>query len=950
MIPKLTAGGKSFQGAALYYLHDKREEGEAERSTSARVAWTYALNLPTQDPDRAWRMMAHTAMTQAELKAAAGVKATGRKLEKPVMAYSLAWSPDEKPAAHEMLEAAQESLAALGLGDHQALIVCHNDTPHPHVHVLVNRVNPETGVADPGSKTRLKLSTWAEGYERSRGKILCAERVENNIRRRDARQPSREKPRTRPHWQASQRDPAFAADIAARHKEQFGEQAAAERAGQQRRWSERAAFQATRRAGRNAIKARYQAALDAAGREDLSVHHARIADALLHATPALALKELTRDRSTFTRQDLARHVGQHTHSVEAFQAVLARLEAAPELVPLSHDDRGRARYTTREHQAMEQRMEDHARALNASTGRPETRPLWPKSMSLSKDQDAALRHVIAPRGLSSIVGYAGTGKSTLLQAARRSWEATGYRVQGMALSGVAADGLKNGSGIDSRTIHSRLAQWEQGTNLPGPKDIIVVDEAGMIGSRQMERVLHPGGAGRRAKVVLVGDPEQLQAIEAGGGVPGVGRHGSARRSSTRIRRQRADWQRDATRELATSQTSRALDRYQAAGMVHAHGDAATAKAALVERWRQARVEAPGDSQIILTFTRADVRDLNERARAVVRAAGALGPDASLKTEAGRRNFAPGDRIYFLKNDAGLGVRNGSLATIERIKGQTIVARLDGEEGRRIMFGMSAYSHIDHGYAATIHKSQGVTVDRAHLLASRNLDRHSSYVAMTRHRDRLDVHWSADSFASREALIRTMSREAAKDTSLDYEAAPAAPSQTERKSDIEALRGQLASRPRAVTTGAVPVGPEPLSGVDRMMQEARSRLAQRQAKEAGNRRLDRLEQKADPAPRAADPVNDKERAKITVTAELIDYDRQTAELAEALESRQAVEIKAEEEARFDLLLDAEAGWQEAMMEPVARSAARQEQKRHAARFEEEQPEQVRRPDLNRSFEP
>ena len=96
MVPAVTAGGRSFKGAALYYAHDKRREGEAERLTSERVAWTHTVNLATGDPERAWRIMADTAMRQGEIKAAAGKKATGRKLTKPVYAYSLAWHPERE--------------------------------------------------------------------------------------------------------------------------------------------------------------------------------------------------------------------------------------------------------------------------------------------------------------------------------------------------------------------------------------------------------------------------------------------------------------------------------------------------------------------------------------------------------------------------------------------------------------------------------------------------------------------------------------------------------------------------------------------------------------------------------------------------------------------------------------------------------------------------------------
>jgi len=195
MVPAVTEGGRSFKGAALYYLHDKRQAGEAERLTSDRLAWTHTVNLSSADPERAWRIMADTAMSQAELKAAAGEKATGRKLTKPVYAYSLAWHPEQRPDREHMLSAALDSLKAQGLEGYQAIILAHSDEPHQHLHVLVNRVHPETGKAATLSNNTLKLSKWAEAYEKQHGKIYCNKRVDNNRRReqgefvRDPRKP-----------------------------------------------------------------------------------------------------------------------------------------------------------------------------------------------------------------------------------------------------------------------------------------------------------------------------------------------------------------------------------------------------------------------------------------------------------------------------------------------------------------------------------------------------------------------------------------------------------------------------------------------------------------------------------------------------------------------------------------------------------------------------------------
>jgi hypothetical protein len=171
---------------------------------------------------------------------------------------------------------------------------------------------------------------------------------------------------------------------------------------------------------------------------------------------------------------------------------------------------------------------------------------------------------------------------------------------------------------------------------------------------------------------------------------------------------------------------------------------------------------------MLAHTRADVAELNQLARDRMREGGALkSQDQVLQTERGRRAFAEGDRVMFLKNERSMGVKNGSLGTVERVDAGGFAVRLDGPERREVRFELKDYAHIDHGYAATIHKSQGVTVDRAHLLATDGLDRHAAYVGMSRHREAVSVHYGTDDFKDRAQLVRTLSRERAKDTSLDY---------------------------------------------------------------------------------------------------------------------------------------------------------------------------------------
>lgn len=181
MVPNVAKTGTSFKGAAAYYLHDKREEGEQVRTTSERVAWTATRGLATDDPELAIKIMAATAMDQNRLKAEAGVKQTGRKSPNSVYAYSLAWHPDEtgKIDRAEMLRAADESIRALGAEGHQAIIIAHNDEPQAHVHVILNRVSPETGKMLSSSNDFRKLDSWALAYRKERGEehLYCPTRA-----------------------------------------------------------------------------------------------------------------------------------------------------------------------------------------------------------------------------------------------------------------------------------------------------------------------------------------------------------------------------------------------------------------------------------------------------------------------------------------------------------------------------------------------------------------------------------------------------------------------------------------------------------------------------------------------------------------------------------------------------------------------------------------------------
>jgi Ti-type conjugative transfer relaxase TraA len=521
-----------------------------------------------------------------------------------------------------------------------------------------------------------------------------------------------------------------------------------------------------------------------ADRAEMHREIARGNGARIIADPSLGLDAITQQQSTFTRRDLAKFAHRHSDGFDQFNAVMGAMGGAPDLVELGKDARGEDRFTTHEmieaerrlHHAAERMAERERHKVNDADRRAALTRAEQRGLILSGEQSDALAHVTDGRDLSVVVGHAGTGKSAMLAVAREAWEAAGHEVRGVALSGIAAENLEGGSGIASRTIASMEHGWGRGRDLLTARDVLVIDEAGMVGTRQLERVLsHAGEAG--AKVVLVGDPQQLQAIEAGAAFRSIHeRHGGAEIGE--VRRQREDWQREATRDLANSKTGHALEAYRSHGMLHEAQNREQARGDLIERWDCDRRASPDKSRIILTHTNDEVRALNEAARMRMRAAGDLGEDVNLTVERDARNFANGDRIMFLQNERGLGVKNGTLGIVQQVSARSMTVQTD--DGRSVRFDLKDYNRIDHGYAATIHKAQGMTVDRVHVLATPGMDAHASYVALSRHRDGVDLHYGRDDFATRDRLVRTLSRERAKDMASDYEQRDPAQSFAERR--------------------------------------------------------------------------------------------------------------------------------------------------------------------------
>ena len=441
---------------------------------------------------------------------------------------------------------------------------------------------------------------------------------------------------------------------------------------------------------------------------------------------------LTAGQSAFERRDVARLVAEalpRGSRVSDVEVLADRFFTRSDVLAMaSVGQGGEVRHTTLGMLGVERSLLDAASRLRqGSRGVADQADLVSalNQFRLLSDEQAQMvaRLTTSGAGVEVVVGKAGAGKTLALAAARMSWESSNFRVFGTALSARAARGLRDGAGIESQTLASLLAGIESGRTQLGVSDVVVLDEAGMVGTRALARLVQSADdAG--AKVVLVGDPRQLPEIEAGGALAGlINRVGAT--ELTENRRQQSSWERAALDALRMGRANVALATYERAGRIHAAPTMVEAQDALVQRWGESFRE--GDDAVMLAASRRDVRMLNERARVELRRTGRLGNDL---LEADGLGFAAGDKVICLRNDRRLDVMNGTIGTVERRVGNSLmVETTDGPKALPAEYLEAG--HLGHAYAMTVHKSQGMTVERAFVLSSESLSKESGYVAMSR---------------------------------------------------------------------------------------------------------------------------------------------------------------------------------------------------------------------------
>ncbi len=380
----------------------------------------------------------------------------------------------------------------------------------------------------------------------------------------------------------------------------------------------------------------------------------------LERTPVLDVDDaelaglLTESHATFVRRDVVRALAQAATqgaSLDELERGADAMLAGPYAVAVAE-----GRWTTPEMLALERRTVELA-MLPA----PPTACSAPGNIERALDERPSLgadqRQVVATitgsgRPIDIVIGPAGTGKTFSLDAAREAWESAGYRVLGTSLAPRAAAELQNGVGIASQTIDRLRNRLATGYERLDERSVLVIDEAGMVGTRRLAAMIEEA-RGARAKVVLVGDPKQLPEIDAGGLFAAVAqRLGYA--ELTENRRQRDPEERAVVAELRLGHVEAAMDRMQRNGSVITADNADQLRDGLVGDWYAAR--AGGDDVLMVAARRSTVADLNDRARELLAARGELGEEV---LHVGGMSFAVGDDVLALRNDYRLGVLNGT---------------------------------------------------------------------------------------------------------------------------------------------------------------------------------------------------------------------------------------------------------------------------------------------------
>lgn len=487
---------------------------------------------------------------------------------------------------------------------------------------------------------------------------------------------------------------------------------------------------------------------------------------LLMENPDHILMVLSQEKPRFVQEDiefeLRRKLPPEVEAGVVKTLVLSAL-ASPELIALGEKDyRGKPVYTTRtvlEMGRMLTRSTLQMRDSKVDLGDADPSPEPDPSLELSFEQANAFRAMVSPRRIEVIEGYAGTGKTRTLIEASKVWEERGFAVYGTAMSGRAVQELSDLKGHKGTIAHFEQL-WEAGGLPPEGKFVMFMDEASMVGvstwARFQDRINAMGGVirviGDRAQTTPVNDASALEHVASLTGVTSI----------TEIRRQQGEaatrGDRAAIRAISQSISgiAPALEHFENVSRVAISADAAISKQKIVDSYFAGTTSqqfwTKGHQRLAIAHTNEDVDGLNEalHKKALQLGFASKRKEDSIIISRSREEKAPitlskGDRIRFTQPYSDLGVSKNSLGRIEWVSGALMGVAIDGRPGL-VEIDTAKVSTFEYGYAVTIHKSQGASIDgKVFAMLTKMVDWHLLDVLVSRHILDVDIHVPAADF-------------------------------------------------------------------------------------------------------------------------------------------------------------------------------------------------------------
>ena len=509
------------------------------------------------------------------------------------------------------------------------------------------------------------------------------------------------------------------------------------------------------------------------------------------ANPSIILGYLNEKKAVFTQKDILRELNKKVFDETKIEGIFEKVLDSAKYV--GENAKGEFVYTGEKYQKLESEVLNQFEKIanqeaKTQCGGEVIERVLNKYDYLNEEQRNAVKILTSDRNLSVLIGKAGAGKTTTMKAVAEIYKSSGARVIGMSLSAVASENLGREANIESGTISSWMHQrrlfeearekflsfnkilsegmlkqldWYaqlknfEKTDLKS-SDVIIVDEAGMVGTHDWHDILEFSSK-TGAKVIAIGDDNQIKPISSGdcfrAALNSIDRVGHL----DEIRRQNSDWQKEASVEFSKLNTANALAIYEHHGKIHEMTDAKQ----IAEKFLE--IEKIG-SAVVLCTTKKECTDINSEIRNLKKANGELGENLF---NIGEKSFAKNDQIIFTQNNKSFAVKNGETAVVEKFENGILTVKSGDSSEIEKQIDTKSYDKIDYAYAITITKSQGKTYDNTIVVANSVMDAKNTYVAMTRHRENVDLYYRNSDFKDVKYLMSGLSKYHQKDLVQDY---------------------------------------------------------------------------------------------------------------------------------------------------------------------------------------